>query len=787
MDRDSLRALEYHKILRILGELTVSGAGADAVESLTPLRDIDRVSAILSEVSELQGILESEGDIPIHGISDIRGAIERLSKDVSILFKEDLISIRDVLKVTDGLRPFFKERDGSILREKADRLPSLKPLLKRLDETFDLDGGIRDSASKGLLRIREEASELKERIRGILERILGKRELQRAFSDRIITVREGRFVLPVRRDFQHLVNGIVHDESQSGATYYIEPMETLPLNNQLTILKRREDEEIKRILESLTQECKGYLSELEVTLHGLIDWDLLYARARLGLKIGGTLPRINAEGRLSIKGARHPLLLIYSGKRSSVVPIDVSFGEGKRILVISGANAGGKTVSLKTIGLLVLMLQTGILVPVDDRSEFCIFGNILADIGDEQSIEESMSTFSAHMRRMGEIIGLADSNTLVLIDEIGTGTDPVEGAALAVSFLETLKDRGARVVVTTHYPQVKLFAHIDGAAENLSVEFNTHTNRPTYRLISGLPGVSNAITMAESLGIPADVIERARGYLREGDKGFTEMIEHINKERERLLKEREEAEALRLRLETLKKRHEEDIRRIEESRDAIINKTMQEISRMKREFRAGLEGIINDIKGGKIRGLREAESKVEELYRDREVKRQKRGRSIPEIGDIVYLPLLKEEGRVVKIGRDRVEVETDRCRVMVGMDEFELRKERDLKQKVAHGYGRRGLGDAFTGVDLDGFSSNEINIIGTRVDDAIKAVDRFLDRALLMGLDKVYIIHGIGTGRLRDAVSAYLKGHPSVASFVTGEINEGVTTVVINGGDRGDG
>ena len=557
--------------------------------------------------------------------------------------------------------------------------------------------------------------------------------------------------------------------------------QSLDLNNKLSVLIKRGEEEERRILEELTQEVRGNLDTLNAMVIELTEWDLLYARARLGKRLNSTMPEINRDGRMALKDARHPLIEVL--EKDKAVPVNIAFEDGNRILVISGANAGGKTVSLKTVGLLTLMLQSGMTVPVDDRSEMAVFDNVLVDLGDEQSIEDRMSTFSAHLKRVGMILEYADNNSLVLIDEIGTGTDPVEGSALAISFLEELKLKNSRVVVTTHYMQLKAFAHTEPIAENLSVEFDTETRRSTYRLLPGIPGASNALSVAESYGISKDIVERARTYVSEGDKGLSELIQSLKEEKEAARKEREKAEELRISIGSVKVRREKLLKKIEEERSEIIDKARKDTLAIKKKFRDKAKGIVNDLEADRIKTLREAESKIEGLHRDLfKARPLKKGEPYrPVVGENVLLTTLNKKGEVTKVGIKGAEVQTGKYKVKIGFDEIEPLKGKDAQRPFLQGK-RKSQNVAVTVSDSFEDISFEINLVGLRVEEAVQRTDRFIDRAILKGFDRVDIIHGIGEGKLKKAIQEYLNTHSGVKSYETGIVNPGVTTAFL--GDR---
>ena len=785
MDKDTLKDLEYNKILHILQGLCVSPLGGELALELKPLRDMDEIERRLSQVMELQEILK-ETDIPIHLLKDIRQPLKRLEKEGDTLSPADFMIISGAIETAERLKGFFKDRGGGLLCEEAEGLLVPDSLLKSIKDTFDEEGAVKDTASSELLKRRKDAVHVKEEIRRFLAGMLERKDLGKAFADRIITVRGGRYVLAVKRDYQSAIVGIVHDESQSGSTYYIEPMESLHLNNRLTILLKRCEEEERRILEDLMQKARADLEDLNLMSKQLAWWDLLYAKARLGTTLDSVKPHINSSGRVDLRKARHPLLVL--SKQDRVVPVDIKFEEGKRIIVVSGANTGGKTVSLKTLGILTLMLQSGLTIPADASSHMAVFDKVLADIGDDQSIEDKMSTFSAHMQRMAVILEQAGANCLVLIDEIGTGTDPGEGAVLALSMLECLKEKKTTVMVTTHYSDLKLFAYHDGSAENLSVEFNAKTKKPTFRLVSGIPGASNAFSIAGSYGIPLQVVKRARGYLKGGRGGLTELLEALHRDRSAVSDEKKRVKRLRSALDSLKKRKEKLLDELEGKKAKILERARSEAVKSKKEFKKRAERIIKSLQQENARGLKGVFKKLDAAENDAFGGgfKKKVVTYRPSEDEMVYLPSLKEKGVVKAVTGRYVEVQTGHFKVKLGFTEIEPLKAADGSRAKG---GRPGSGvtkkAAFETKQRETPRKEmpfELKVIGLRTEDAVKEVDRFIDRTILNGLERASIIHGKGEGRLRKAIHEYLGTHPAVRSFAVEEFNHGVTTVVF--GDK---
>lgn len=771
MDRHSLDILEFYKVKEMLEGRVSSALGLDLIRDLSPSSELSLIHEALCETSEMK-VLLSEG-FSLDGISDIRGSIRLVSVEGAVLGPKDLSEIAQTLEGIMRARAFverFKDKAPIIYRV-AKGIGNFSDLVKKIKEMIDEEGEIRDNATPRLLSLRKSISLMKDSIMERLNAFL--LTPSPAIRDKFITVRNGRYVIPVRSDQKGRIKGIVHDESASGATLFLEPMEVVELNNELTRLIAAERAEIERILSELSSLVRVRSGDILESLSAIAKIDFALAKARLSQDLLCTMPRMKEGMSINILGGRHPILQMKIGMER-IVPIDIRIDEDTKVLLISGPNMGGKTVALKTIGLISLMAQSGLHVPADD-AELPVFSKIFADIGDEQSVEKGLSTFSAHMENISHILSLADDRSLVLIDEIGDGTDPDEGAALAKSVLERLREIGAKTVATTHYGSLKAFVHSEDKMMNASVSFDPKTFSPKYRIIYGVPGRSFAFQIAERIGLPKDLIGRALELL--GDKEFA--IEELL---EKLEAERREAESNKIRwaakareVEELEKRLKERMRNAEE-----------EIRKMKAEAREEAMGIIARAKGLADKALKEASRGSREGYKgiseDLE-KELERLRSIARAGitpPAELFPGLKVRisgtrsiGTVLeppgKDGMALIQVGMGRMRVTVS--ELE-----PVNEEV--------VGESPKEVEEVGKDRGSLNLLGYSSDEAISYLETYLMEAYTTGLSPIYVVHGKGKGVLRDSIWRYLKGHKLVESYRLGTPKEGgsgVTVIYLKG------
>lgn len=779
LQEKSARILEFDKIRQILAGFTASKPGEELAISLQPATVLEEVARAQKETTEARELWQTSR-VPLDGIFDLRAAAEGARRG-KVLSPEELLATGATLRAARLLRKSLgeeAEERAPVLSALAAGLTTFPQLEAALTKAIGPDGEVRDEASPVLRSLRRQAQTLQNSIRERLDALTRSGETQKYLQEALVTIRNGRYVLPVKQEFRQYIPGIVHDQSASGATLFIEPMAVVELNNKLRRVEVEIKEEIERILTELSRQvgeaAAGILANQEI----LARLDLAFAKARYSLSIGGAEPVLNTRGFIRLLQARHPLL------EGEVVPIDLELGGDFHVLIITGPNTGGKTVSLKTTGLLTLMAQAGLHIPARSGSEMAVFTGIYSDIGDEQSIEQSLSTFSSHMSNIVPIMEAAqDQNSLVLLDELGAGTDPAEGAALATAILKTLHSRGVRTVATTHYSELKIFAYNTPGVENASVDFDPRTLRPTYRLLTGVPGQSNAFVIAARLGLEKAIIEEAQQLVAPGTRNLEELLGQIAEEKRELEAEREKTARLRLALEKKEKEYTEKLGRFEGERASLLREAREEARNLIRETRREMENLL--------RRLREAAPEDQSEIAN-EARRQLAGRlaEIPEEaglfvgggspgeilpGKTVRLPHLEQEGVVleVKNGQAQVQVEGG-LRVWVpcaGLAEVSRAPERQ-------GRGEKG-GIKRSAVSKSATISSRLDLRGMNVEEALETVDKYLDEAFLAGLPSAVLIHGKGTGALRSAVTQFLSEHPQVKSYRLGGIGEGGLGVTV--------
>jgi DNA mismatch repair protein MutS2 len=777
MDNRSLRALEFYSLLDVLKEFSTSPLGKKRCLALTPTPDRSFIESRLAEVIELKNIFETFGDIPLSGLKDIGDLFGRLGVEGSVLQVDEVLEFHRLILLGKDLRRFFlkPEVKAPLLQEKISKLSSLKALEREILQSINTKGEILDRASSALSDIRRRLGTVREKAKGVLEYLLHREDLRPIFQDDFITLRNGRYVLLIKSDFKHRLEGIIHDQSHSHMSLFFEPLQVVPFNNEVSILAAEEKEEEYRILADLSEKIREEGSSLWNDFEILGELDLLYAKARFTLLVKGVRPGLNQNGKIAMREARNPLLALQTG--NPVIPVDLLMGEGGRTLIISGANAGGKTVALKTLGILTLMIQCGFPIPVSEGSMAAIFEEVFAVIGDEQSMEENLSTFSAHLLHVNEILEKSGPRSLVLLDELGVGTNGSEGSALAMGFLDLFRQKGASVVVTTHFDGLKAYGYLHPDVENVSVRFDEKTLEPLYILSYGASGLSNAFLVAEKLGVSERVLERARLHRGGAEKEMARALEELERmradaERQRLLwmDKREEADQDRQRLreilDRIKKRREEILSRAEEKARTAAQKVEEEL---KAWLKLQKEKSPPRISRKEIR-------EIKETFFPSAGRRESQGMSGGlRIGDRVRIKSLNREGILLKeeTSLHRAEVMTEKARVMVPLDDIvrPAGEEGDGEEEKKKG-GPEPRGDS-------GPVTTELNVIGLTVEDALPVVDKFIDQALLHGLDQIHIIHGIGTGRLRNAIGKYLNTHRAVKHFTPGEVRRGGAGITV--------
>ncbi len=795
MDRHYL-TLEYPKILERLATYTDFSGGQALVKALLPTTDAREVRERLQLTQEARTLLVSHPDFVLGGVSDVRPLTDNARHGVT-LDPSDLLRVRNTLLGADRVRKLLSRLDAQFpaLADIAWRINDLRPLADEIARVLDERGEVRDTASPELARIRRELRISQERIQERLQRMISSSSMARYLQEAVITRREGRFVIPVKADFKGQVSGIVHDRSSSGVTLFMEPMAVVELNNALRELALAEQQEIHRILAALSQEVAHYGEEIDATVTALAELDLTFAKARYADEIAATEPEImaiptqpaatsgdnlRAGATVRLRRARHPLLF-----PDSVVPVDVELDAETHILIITGPNTGGKTVSLKTVGLLALMAQAGMHIPVDSGSALSCFESVYADIGDEQSIEQSLSTFSSHLANILSFLGKVDHRSLVLLDELGAGTDPAEGAALARALLEAFRQRRVTAFVATHYPELKLYAHNVPGVQNASMEFDTETLAPTYRLTIGLPGRSNAFAIARRLGMPEAIVKEAQGMISGEELRAEDMLDDLHKLRVQTARERDaahearvavEAEAARLRtrLEKIESERQEVLRQAESEAQTALEALHDELRQLRARLRAvpqvELQEAVTEA-AQELDALEAALPLTEALPLPELVSLPERDTGPVRVGDTVRLRALGVQGTVVEIEGDEATVQAGPARTRVPLSDLEL-VQRGQPPQAAESE-RISLPERrpSPGIQLD--------LRGLTAEEALARLDRYLDEAVMAGLPWVRIVHGKGTGTLRREVQRFLGEHPLAKSHEPAAQQEGGTGATV--------
>jgi DNA mismatch repair protein MutS2 len=771
----TLKKLEFNKIVDKLATLCTFQVSRDKAEELVPFDSLEQATLGLHETSESKEILRLYPTLPLGGLRDIRSLLRKVEIG-GFLQPTELLDIAGTLKSGRRLKKFILELNQHYprLKENAKLVTEFRELEIKIANCIGEDGTLLDTASQELAVIRRQIKSLQARIKERLEHFIRSSEHQKMLQDPIITLRDGRYVIPVKQEYRSQVQGIVHDQSSSGATLFIEPIAVVEMDNDLRGYVAKEKLEVERILRELTRAVDLRLSEVKYTLEALASIDLIFAKGKLSAQMDAGEPKLNNNGIVDIYKGRHPLI------QGKPVPVSLSMGKSFDTLVITGPNTGGKTVTLKTVGLFCLMAQAGLHVPAEPETELSIFEYIFADIGDEQSIEQSLSTFSSHMTNIVGILEQVNYNSLVLMDEVGAGTDPTEGAALAMAILQYLQGRGAKTIATTHYSELKSFAYNNSRVENASVEFDVATLRPTYRLLIGMPGRSNAFEIAGRLGLNEEVVDLARGYLTEREVQVADLLQNLEETQRATEDDREEAARVRSELESLRaKLEDERLQQVNRER-AIIEKASREATEIVKKAKQEAEEIISGLKElmheekGKFHRANEAREKLKKIGReagDMAVKNQPiaPGQPLTKVksGQQVDIPKFKQKGYVLSEPNANAEV-----LVQIGIMKMYLKLE-ELRfvaepKKEAHSTGAGKLAKGKTEE-----ITREVDLRGLTVDEALYQVDKYLDDAMLTGLAQANLIHGKGTGALRSAITDYLKGHPHVKNFRLGEHGEG--------------
>lgn len=769
MDETTLETLEWRAVLRELSLRALTPMGRSKAEALASLGDILLVREAFGEFSELRDVVRASGTLPLGSCSDIGPLLKRVEPEGAYLLPDDFVQIRLNIEASVRLKAVPDQsfsRTYPRIASKIEAVTDQKPLLHELNRIFDEKGGIKDDASYELSRLRGEIRAARGRSRSIIEKVSSDSSIKEILQEDYISIRDDRYVLAVKAGMHSFFKGVIHGRSGSGATYFIEPLELVELNNRVAVLKKEETAEEIKILKAATSAVLEKKAELLSDLGIIGDLDCVQAKVLFGAELDAVVPEVRATGELRFLSARHPLLILKEKRGGAkVVPVDVAVPEGCRVLVISGANTGGKTVAMKTLGLLTLMALAGVPVPAREGSSAVLYTSIFSDIGDRQDIIASLSTFSAHIKRIKEFFADAGRGSLVLIDEIGAGTDPSEGGAFALAALETFRANGATTVITTHLNVLKAKAQVDPEYLNASVEFDEKTLSPLYNLRYGVPGPSLGLSIAESLGIPQEVIRLARGNIREKEGAFIESVRLMEEERE-------EVRRLRDRLSTLEAERDKALSKLREKREEIVEKAKARVEAVVKKAKEEIRKTVVELReeGLKKASSARAVSSVEAIGARAFGPAPKRAlRYIPEEGDRVTIAGSTTRGVVLKVDKEEKKAE-----LMVGAMKVWVAWDKLLKR------GSEPAKAASAAASVAGpEASSSVNIIGMRAEEAIKTVTRFLDNALAAGLNTVEIVHGVGTGTLSKAVSERLKKTPSVRRFYHGDPAKGGAGVTI--------
>ena len=780
MEKRVLKTLEYDKILAMLKERASCCISRELVDTMEPSGDFDTVERELKLTAEAETLFYKTGRSPVDDFPDMRHCLERMHAAL-FLSTGELLGIASCLKAARIAKDILAREVGeeSYLYNLAGLLITHRSAEEEINRCIINEDEIFDGASPALARIRRAMRLANEKVREKLNSMIRSTAYQKYLQEPIITIRNGRFVIPVKQEYRQQVPGLIHDQSSSGATLFIEPSAVVELGNEYKKLLAEEADEIERILTELTAMLAPYADEIRENLNIMGQIDLVFAKAKISRELNAVMPRLNRNNYVRIVRGRHPL--IPAGR---VVPIDIWIGRDYRSLIITGPNTGGKTVTLKIVGLFALMVQSGIFVPANEGSEFPVFEHIYADIGDEQSIEQSLSTFSSHMKNIVGILDKADENSLVLLDELGAGTDPIEGAALAMSILEELNDRHCICVSTTHYSEIKAFAMTHEGMENASMEFDIDRLCPTYRLYIGIPGKSNAFEISSRLGLPNSIIDKAKGFLKGEDVRFEDIISSAQSQHRIAEEERKMAEEARAELEKLRADAERERRKLDEDRNRLQAKAKEDAKRIVADTKREMEKLIVEIRSIKdidrsaadrvIQAARDTLRATETAVNEKEAIKKEDNTKPPKTvraGDTVNIVTLDQKATVLSApdSKGEVMVQAGVMKLNVKLKDIRLIEE---KKAAAPTSGKVGLG-AGKQVGL------ELDVRGMLVDEANIIVDRYLDDAYNAGLSEVNIIHGKGTGALRAGVQAFLKRHPLVKGYRMGSYGEGDAGVTV--------
>lgn len=785
MNKKAFKTLEYYKIIDMLEEMAVSEGGKNLCRELEPSSDYVTVINNLTNTNDALTRIYAKGMVSFSGTADLSESLKRLEIGATLSTTE-LLSISSVLTAA-GRAKAYSEKDNpdtpsDSLDSLFDGLTPIVSLNSEIKRCIISEEEISDDASPALRDIRRQIKNAGGRIHTELASMVNSQSMKTYLQESVITTRGGRYCIPVKSEYRSQVPGMIHDQSATGSTLFIEPMAIVKLNNEIHELNLKEAMEIEAILASLSNMAAGHIEELSDNVKLLTKLDFIFAKAALAKRFNCTMPEINRNGYINIKKGRHPLI-----DQSKVVPIDIYLGKDFNTLIITGPNTGGKTVSLKTVGLLTLMGQAGLCIPAFEGSSLSLFNDVFADIGDEQSIEQSLSTFSSHMTNIIRILNNADSNSLVLFDELCAGTDPTEGAALAISILDRLHKYGIRTMATTHYSEIKLYALSEDGVQNACCEFSIETLSPTYRLLIGIPGKSNAFAISKKLGLPDDIIENASTRISSDNIAFEDLITDLENSRVTIEKEREEISLYKEEIANLKSRLEKKNDRIDEQRDRILREANEKAAQILREAKEFADESIKTFNktGLSPQQMEEQRRKLREKKDKTEAKLALKNKSASQhnykpsdftIGTRVKVLSLNLEGTVSTLPNQKGDlfVQMGILRSQVNIKDLEITDESKENSNT-----RKTSGAGSIKMNKTASISPELNLIGLTVDEALSQLDKYLDDAYLSKIPQVRIVHGKGTGALRNAVHSHLKRTSYIRSFRLGVYGEGETGVTI--------
>ncbi|MCK5779512.1 MAG: endonuclease MutS2 [Psychrilyobacter sp.] len=770
MNEHSLNVLEFDKVKNLINEYAILEETEKLIEELTPYKSLTDVKKELENIRDFMELLKYDGGLELSGIKNILVYLEKTSLLGTYLDIEELFYISRNLRIFRIVKNKFEELSGKYrgLYTKFKDIPTYKGLEELIEAVIDNEKRIKDTASLDLRDIRYAKNLIQTNIKRKFDDLISNPKYAKAIQEKIVTVRDGRSVIPVKTDFKGQIKGIEHDRSSSGQTVFIEPISVVSLNNKMRELEVREREEIRKILLRLTDNLRTNLDGVKKVGEAILNIDFLNAKSSYGVENKCIIPNLNQREYISIVEGRHPLI-----NSRVVVPLSFELGKKYNTLLITGPNTGGKTVALKTAGLLTAMTLSGIPITADEKTDIGFFNGIYADIGDEQSIEQNLSSFSAHLKNIQSILVGVTKASLVLLDELGSGTDPIEGSAFAMAVIDYLKDKKCKSMISTHYSEVKAHGYNEEGIETASMEFNSETLSPTYRLLMGIPGESNALTIAKRLGILPEVIEKARSYISDEDKKVEGMISNIKEQSDELEIANKEVQKLKLEAEELKENYAQQVRKIEKEKEEILTKAYKESEEMMKNMQAKAKALVDKIqkednKKDEIKDVQKSlnmlrSSMVEEKKRKLMIKPKVIRKISYGIGDKVFVKSLKQHAVILRLfmNKDQAQVQAGILKMVVSLEDIGLMKE-DKKKTYVKMHSHKGTQ-----------ATHKIDLRGQMVEDSVHELENYMDRAVLSGYSTIQVVHGKGTGQLRKGIQAYLKTCRYVESFRDANMNEG--------------